>query len=527
MKHILTLLLGAMTAIPSAAQQLPPATMPTFPDASTIVEDQPEGTLYKNLSRHATSWYTEDNVQASIDEVEGYIADFVRQDDGTVWLKNPFTFFPTDSWMRLDPAQGDTLVAQLPQAMFRSSQGQVFYAMRMEYAMRDDKGGFFLPESDEGYDVKFTLQGNVLKMVTDGNDNAYGEPADILGLATKTGGWSCYGEAALTISPLEWTTTSLPEGVETKDYTLNYTNLYGQPATEIVQMGFSGKEVYMSDPVSHNSAVWLHGTLSGQTLTFLTQYLGPDEARGLHLFLAPATDDYADETGFGLANEMFMTYDAQTGAYTAPDDLYWLVNVGTERVFYDDVFFSPSLTPEPEATGSAQPENPSELTSEPYTPSEGGSVQFSLASTDVEGDPLAKSKLCYRIHVDKAGDIHTFAADTYESLSEDMTDVPYTYDDQYDFFVSGEMHKCYIYRPFKRLGVQAVYHGESTLVSDIVWTDGTVTTGIKPNVNRNARPGTKATTWHRIDGSVARQPLRPGVYIGRNADGTVTKVVRK
>lgn len=517
------LMLGCAAAMPMMAQR-PSAKAPAFPDASTIVSEQPEGTFFHNQLRKATSWYTETGTSADKDNVDGYIADYVVQDDGTVWVSNPFTYFPTDSWLRLDRAAGDTLVARLPQAMYVSDEDVTYYATRMVVGQKDGNYAYMLPAYDEDYNVKFTLRGDTLRMIGEDTDAASGLPKAILGLATQAGGWSCYGEIEWEATPLGYAVATLPEGLTANEYTLGYTSIYGQPATDLVKVAISGNDVYMSDPVNQNDTVWIHGTLNDGKLSFTKQYVGADEMQGFHLFLAPGRADETSSEGYSFIDTLTMTLNAETGVFTAPENQCWIVNVGASKVYSYDIYTAPTLTPEKAATGTARPVNPVITSNEPYDAFEGGNVQFNLYATDVEGQTLAKSKLFYNIYLDTPDKPYVFSAEQYESLTEDMTDVPYSLDDQYDFFSSEELHKCYVYQSFSRLGVQAVYKGDNgTLRSDIVWTDNTIT-GLKA---LNATTGEGSTVWYNVDGTKAGRQHGPGLYIGKKADGSVVKVIRR
>ena len=46
---------------------------------------------------------------------------YVIGDDDCVYLKSPFTFFPTQSYLKLEHLNGDTLVAHMPQAILAQS----------------------------------------------------------------------------------------------------------------------------------------------------------------------------------------------------------------------------------------------------------------------------------------------------------------------------------------------------------------------------------------------------------------------
>ena len=200
--RLLPLVAASLLSLGTAAQT-------SFPGAESIRYEAPEGTVHTHQVRSATSFYDPGEGVAYLDSVEYYTADYVEAEDGSVYLSNPFVFFPTDTWLKLDRAEGDTLVARLPQAMFEGDDGTVFYARRMVLSDRGDGELDCLPDEAET-DVRFTLRGDTLALV-DGGLDEQGMPRYILGLATATGGWSCYGEGLTTIVPLRYEPTQKPE----------------------------------------------------------------------------------------------------------------------------------------------------------------------------------------------------------------------------------------------------------------------------------------------------------------------------
>ena len=245
--------------------------------------------------RSATSFYDPGEGVAYLDSVEYYTADYVEAEDGSVYLSNPFVFFPTDTWLKLDRAGGDTLVARLPQAMFEGDDGTVFYARRMVLSDRGDGELDCLPDEAET-DVRFTLRGDTLALV-DGGLDEQGMPRYILGLATATGGWSCYGEGLTTIVPLRYEPTQKPEGKpEQTIHFVHYNPFIEDDMDEEVPAVCDGDKIYWQLPYSSNrdETYWVVGEWRDNRITVLPQYLGVDTWSCLHLFAMPA--DYLPES---------------------------------------------------------------------------------------------------------------------------------------------------------------------------------------------------------------------------------------
>ena len=107
-----------------------------------------------------------------------------------------------------------------------------------------------------------------------------------------------------------------------------------------------------------------------------------------------------------------------------------------------------------------------------------GEITFNLPAKDTEGNALDTKKLFYNIYFDN--DAYTFTNDWYSKVKADMKDVPYDYNDNLDFFVTGEKHDVFFYvEDYTHVGVQAIYKdGEKVHRSAIVYNDGKVVTGI-------------------------------------------------
>lgn len=97
--RLLPLVAASLLSLGMAAQT-------SFPGAETIRYEAPEGTIHAHQVRSATSFYDPGEGVAYLDSVEYYTADYVEAEDGSVYWSNPFVFFPTDTWLKLDRAGG-------------------------------------------------------------------------------------------------------------------------------------------------------------------------------------------------------------------------------------------------------------------------------------------------------------------------------------------------------------------------------------------------------------------------------------
>lgn len=100
---------------------------------------------------------------------------------------------------------------------------------------------------------------------------------------------------------------------------------------------------------------------------------------------------------------------------------------------------------------------------------------MTIPTLDMKGNALLTEKLSYRLFTAKGEDMlpYVIKADEHEYIDEDMTEIPYTFTDDYDIEYGGVA--VYFYTPLKgfdKICVQSVYRGgneENT--SEIFWYD--------------------------------------------------------
>lgn len=114
-----------------------------------------------------------------------------------------------------------------------------------------------------------------------------------------------------------------------------------------------------------------------------------------------------------------------------------------------------------------------------YDAKEGyGSFAFTIPTIDVDGNDLKEDKLFYQLYSDIDGDVQpiTFTPDICEKLTEEMSIIPYTFTDNYDFVDRGDYKVVFLNYDFStlydRIGVKSIYTGGSeTNESEITWAE--------------------------------------------------------
>ena len=86
-----------------------------------------------------------------------------------------------------------------------------------------------------------------------------------------------------------------------------------------------------------------------------------------------------------------------------------------------------------------------------------GGLQFTLSYYSSDFNYLDPSHLYYNLYIDD--ELVTFSPDDYQNLETEMTDVPYSFSDQYEFYKYDENHRTiYFYKDVKKkIGMEAVY----------------------------------------------------------------------
>lgn len=233
-----------------------------------------------------------------------------------------------------------------------------------------------------------------------------------------------------------------PAGLVTEEYSIvarNYDN--DEDVSGSVNIGFDGSDVYIQGLCSYIPDAWVKGTISGSTVTFPSgQYFG-NYGGAYDMFLNTLQG----------ANVVF-TYDgtdftAQNAVFLVDNDSYYFDS-------YRNAVFKKVVEK------AAMPANPSitSLSNGSY----GYYIKFNVPTVDVDGDGLATSKLSYKFYTDIERVIEplTFTPETHIYLTENMTEIPYGFTEDYDFF-DGTVYLNELYSSdWNRIGIQSIYTGD-------------------------------------------------------------------
>ena len=241
-----------------------------------------------------------------------------------------------------------------------------------------------------------------------------------------------------------------PEGLEFAEYALSYTDYKGSAASGTAAVGIDGDDVYFKGFSSYIPDALIKGTKDGNTITFAAnQYLG----------------SYSGYDSYFIEEAVF-TYDAEADTYTATGDVYSLLGGRYIDVYATD----PVLKGVVEK--AAMPADPAitALKNGDY----GWYITFNVPNVDVDGNGMAASKLSYMIYTDTEREVSplTFTPETHTYLTEEMTEIPYGFTEDYDFY-NGTIYLNDLYsKDWNKIGIKSIYRGGGEVnETEIQWFD--------------------------------------------------------
>ena len=440
---------------------LPAARIARAADASTILFEQPEGTLYDNMVA-SYGGYSMNWLYGLMDvSTDGGMAKIVDGADGNVYIYNLPTSLNAGSWVKAERAEGDTLVIHRQLIDQREGNDAVYdyYITKLVWEWVDEEAGegrFVEAQGDT--DIKLIFSNGVLTS-TEENIDPFVEGNYAIGAVYTTDGekftwegatnWNIRFEA-LTDEPIQ-----LPAGAELETITVSYSTPTGVSTADQVKCAFVGDDIYL-----FISGAYIKGTISGDKVIFKSgQYLGIYYG-AYHLFFVgehyfPIVDEATGNTQYGaeLLDELVFDYDAANRSFKT--DEVFVINVGKQTTrLYLTALVAPYFYFFEEVP--ATPADPT-ITNYNATLGEYGynALQFRIEATDTDGNFLVPEKLSWQSYIDDEPFI--FTPDDYEGLTEEMEEIPYGwYDSNYDIYTS---FFTFYFEPAKNVGIQTIYRG--------------------------------------------------------------------
>ncbi|MBR4565639.1 MAG: hypothetical protein IKO17_01670 [Prevotella sp.] len=436
--------------------------------ASAIV-DQPEGREVVYLrSGNAYYYYWGYIFNATVSASVGKAV--FAEDGNTVYLKGLISQYPIDAWFK-GTINGNTITVTFPQKALDSGGTEYF----LNYGSLDNSFNF-TPKGD----LTFNYDPETLDITS--SKSAFINGTEQVALVDSKNAWSGYSDWNISMTAVKDTLVEAPEGLKTSTYSLTAEGYDGS----LVQVGFSGNDVYVQGIDKNLPDTWIKGTINGNKVVFKRgQYVGADEVSGYHQYLmsAKGTQAYDPEyeeyyTQYTLNNnDIEFVYDSANK--TLSQSTTFLLNAGKETVNYLYAFDKASITPfnEVAATPVAPTINSiNEGGWEYYYNEYGwGYIDFNINLSDINGNYIVPEKVSYAIWTRVNGEEKqlTLTPWDYIYLEDTMNEFPYGFTENWDIYVSGANTQFYyhVIGP-EAFGVQVIYRGAGEeRKSEIVWAE--------------------------------------------------------
>lgn len=478
----------------------------TLPDASQIISEQPEGTLYKAMYRECAAFNN-----GYRKEYDGIATDIVVSKDGKkLYIGNPMGVMTT-GWIVGDIGEDGVVSFNFPQVIYHQDANEAmdipeitYYAWNSDVDMENYKVPLAASQT-----VKFTWDGTTLKQQT---------PKECISMGDSEGKFSGYGSSNNVISVMTEKPVTPPAGIQSTTYKMAYTDYYTKTDMQKnVSVVIDGNDIYLGKFYSN---YWIKGTINGSKVTFpAEQYLGYET-------ISYANHEYFivfDSKTYESVKSMEFDYDKAAGTLTSSQIL--AVNQGKKKTALIEAWMSPTLTDAHFVV--AAPATPVIVTVMPYG-AEGatyGAMAYQLNTKTDDGQELNSDNIYYNVYLD--GKLTTFSYPTYAALTSSLTDIPFGfYDDYtqqgsgaigYDFAVYNGMQYIYFYNSFNTVGLKAFYadsetgakYESPTVTYDV--TTGNTTTGISAATAAD-NGDVKNVEYYDLSGRKVSEP-KNGIYM--------------
>ncbi|MBQ8453600.1 MAG: hypothetical protein IJ539_07480 [Prevotella sp.] len=248
----------------------------------------------------------------------------------------------------------------------------------------------------------------------------------------------------------------VPETADVQEFYFSaFDNYYQEVVSRPVKVAIDGEDIYING-VSElfEEDGWVKGKINGDKVTVEAgQYLGQYLYMGffpIDIYFDPFQDvvfDYDAAAGKLTCANGYSTY-----SYTEPED-----ESSNGFDAYDEYT---NVTIQKIVEKAATPADPeiTEVRSTDY----GDILIFNIPLVDTDGNPMLTSKLTYRIFSSVGGTESpvTFVADPeiYQELEEDMTDIPYGFTEEWDFYPNA-IYLNLDHSDWDKVGIQTTYNG--------------------------------------------------------------------
>ncbi len=504
-------------------------------EISDVIYEAPAGEA-KTLARSGEATYASWGQLVQL-KYNNQISELVIGDDGDVYMKNPISQYPTDSYIK-GTQEGNKILFELPQAVEALSyNGETIYMLVSMLQYSEGKEWYYpcntpeaaelgLPEIKDEFTITVNEDGSYTMDIDAGKTVIPGM------IYSDNFAWTGYSELAS-----EWRefTDTLNPGPGKDAAVADVSVLYGNMG-HYAKIAFEGDDVFVQGILPAQPESWIQGKREGDKISFPSgQYVGEDTDYGCYTYFVGTTfeelwDDYYEEwyNYYYYSNALTFDYNEETMTLTTGKNNAMLYNTSDKEITYLQAFIAPMIEKQP-AEISPIPQNPYDLVffDEDMEYFGYSCLSFELPVLNIDNNLLNINDLYYKIYVD--GEEFEFDVNEYYELYDNMVLIPYSFTDEYDFIVDGTYHEVYFYfEGADEIGVQLcnVKDGEIVGASEIVTTS---TSGVK-NVADGNSSYIVSTKYYNMNGQEVSKPTQ-GVFVKtmKYEDGTIRsfKAIKK
>ena len=305
----------------------------------TVIENQPDGEL--RLYHRTGGVVREVEKEYAVEEGESPYEIVYEQQDGSlsivfaednvVYIQRPVSWSYYNGWV-VGILEDDGKTITVPMGQYIAYTNSLEMAVQVGMFVYDEaKGTYVYDESiEEAYytlndDGTISLEGTNEYVIMGTMNRAFGDQFQYLDYE-----WLQAGDYASVYVPANEQPVSPPDDLVTETYYLTTANNNGmewEPYEAEVELGFDGDDVWLMGISMYLPEAWIHGTREGNTITFPnSQLLGSYEAL---LYFKCAEINLVD--GTTSQKDMVLTFDGED-TYTTFD--YVFITTDKENLYF-------------------------------------------------------------------------------------------------------------------------------------------------------------------------------------------------
>lgn len=402
----------------------------------TVIVTPPAGADIKMYTR-STLGFSVRWGQAYQEKDQGIVGEIAYCDNDDVYLKNPISFYATDSWIK-GKKDGSKLTFKFPQllALVPADEGVEDSEMMevwINVVTSDYSNGGLSFAYDESVPNEITMTvddgGNIIYSEEMSEEGGITFPKKMMGLTGYDNMWLGYGDYNNTYKPFDQKPLLIPGDLTSTDYAMTFGS--NEINGKWVKVAFDDAKskiyiagVYTPDDKGFeslaNSAI-VGDLMDGGAIFKSRQYVGIDPYY-YHAYLSGGSV-VSDPAGAYLDIEdiYIMTMDAKRSKLTSSSTM--VVSEGENQGYVLDVFYYPSFDAQ-EGYVDPNPAEPLVTGFMPYTPNYGyGGVKVQIPNTNKNGQLLHDENLSYSIIINDKQIV--FDPEEYPEFSEATPWIPF------------------------------------------------------------------------------------------------------